>query len=135
MAKAVKLGRVQLQIMDVLWRTGEATARQITDVLSEQTPIAHSTVQTLLRKMEAKGAVGHVKHDRTFYFKPLVAQTDVAEDAAKDVLSRVFHGSISSLVAHLIGGEQVPADEMKRLRELIDAHVDNRDSDHAEEPS
>jgi BlaI family penicillinase repressor len=119
--------------MDVLWRSGESTARHITDVLSEQSPIAHSTVQTLLRKMEAKGAVGHVKHDRTFYFKPLIAQTDVAEDAAKDLLSRVFHGSISSLVAHLIGGEQVPADEMKRLRELIDSHDDNRGDSRPED--
>ena len=122
MTKVVRLGRVQLQIMDVLWGSGESTARQITDALSAQSPIAHSTVQTLLRKMEAKGAIGHVKHDRTFYFKPLIAQTDVAQDVAEDLLSRVFHGSISSLVAHLIGGEKVPADEMQRLRELIDTY-------------
>ena len=125
MTKVVKLGRVQLQIMDVLWRDGSATARQITDTLSTQAPIAHSTVQTLLRKMEAKGAVTHVKHDRTCYFKPLIAQTDVAEDVAKDLLTRVFHGSISNLVAHLIGGEHVPADEMQRLRELIETYDEN----------
>lgn len=120
MSKVVKLGRVQLQIMDVLWRNGETTARHITDSLSEQSPIAHSTVQTLLRKMEVKGAVGHVKRDRTFYFKPLIDRADVAEDAARDLLTRVFHGSITSLVAHLIGGEHVPADELRQLRELID---------------
>ena len=124
MSKAVKLGRVQLQIMHVLWQTGEVTARQITDELSAKEPIAHSTVQTLLRKMEAKGAVEHVKRERAFYFRPLIARDDVAENAARDLLSRVFHGSISNLVAHLIGSEKISDDEMKRLRELIDAHSD-----------
>jgi BlaI family penicillinase repressor len=119
--RSTKLGRVQLQIMEVLWRTGEATARQITESLAEQAPIAHSTVQTLLRKMEAKGAVAHVQQDRTFLFRPLIQQSEVAESAANDILSRVFHGSISDLVAHLIGRERVPPEELKRLRELIDS--------------
>ena len=40
-------------------------------------PIAHSTVQTLLRKLEAKGAVRHEVHDRTFVFKPLIDSRSV----------------------------------------------------------
>jgi BlaI family penicillinase repressor len=60
MAKAPpRLGKVQLEIMQVLWERGEATAREITDTLCLSTPIAHSTVQTLLRKLELKGAVSH----------------------------------------------------------------------------
>jgi len=58
--KEMKLGKVQLEIMKVLWQYGDATARQITDELSKTEEIAHSTVQTLLRKLEAKGAVEHV---------------------------------------------------------------------------
>ena len=45
----ISLGSVQLRIMRVLWDEGEVTARRITDVLSQAAPIAHSTVQTLLR--------------------------------------------------------------------------------------
>ena len=47
-----KLGQVQLQIMQVLWERGQATARQITDALNRTQPIAHSTLQTLLRKLK-----------------------------------------------------------------------------------
>jgi BlaI family penicillinase repressor len=117
---AISLGSVQLRIMRVLWEEGSATARRITDVLSQTSPIAHSTVQTLLRKLEAKGAVTHEKTDRTFTFRALVAESEVTRSAAQDLLSRVFQGSITGLMAHLLESEEVTPEEMKRLRALVD---------------
>ncbi len=115
-----RLGRVQLQIMEVLWRRGRATARQITDELSRNKPIAHSTVQTLLRKLEAKGAVTHDVEERTFIFRPLYQQTEVTASATRDLLTRVFHGSVYGLVAHLLQNEAISPEERQRLRELIE---------------
>ncbi|HTQ09584.1 MAG TPA: BlaI/MecI/CopY family transcriptional regulator [Fimbriimonadaceae bacterium] len=117
----ISLGSVQLKIMRVLWDEGEATARRITDVLGQSTPIAHSTVQTLLRKLEAKGAVAHEQSDRTFLFRPLIAESEASRSAAQDLLSRVFQGSISGLVAHLLDSDDVSPEEMKRLRALVEA--------------
>ncbi|MEZ0327098.1 MAG: BlaI/MecI/CopY family transcriptional regulator [Fimbriimonas sp.] len=116
----ISLGSVQLRIMQVLWNEGGATARRITEVLSQQAPIAHSTVQTLLRKLEAKGAVTHDQTDRTFTFRALVAESDVTRSAAQDLLSRVFQGSITGLMAHLLDSEEVTPEEMKRLRALVE---------------
>ncbi len=117
---SVRLGKVQLQIMQILWRDGEATARQITEELSGASSIAHSTVQTLLRKMEEKGAVAHTQDDRTFIYRPLYREAEVRTTATHDLLSRVFNGSVYGLVSHLISNESVPAEELARLRELID---------------
>jgi predicted transcriptional regulator len=58
--------------MQVLWERGSATARDITEDLNADEPIAHSTVQTLLRGLEAKRAVGHKIEGRTFIFHALV---------------------------------------------------------------
>ena len=63
-----QLGRMQFRIMQVLWDLGRANAREITDALCASEPVAHSTVQTLLRQLEAKGAVGHEATGRTFVF-------------------------------------------------------------------
>ena len=121
MAKAPpRMGRVQLQIMQVLWERGEATAREITEALNLTAPIAHSTTQTLLRKLEDKGAVAHESRDRVFVFRPLSRQSEVSESAARDLLTRVFGGSVYGLVSHLLKHEHVSNDEMRRLRELID---------------
>ncbi len=114
-----RLGKVQLQIMQVLWEHGRATARQITDALSRSKPIAHSTVQTLLRKLEAKGAVAHEVEERTFIFRPLYEQSEVAESATRDLLTRVFSGSVYGLVAHLLQHETISGDELMRLRALV----------------
>jgi BlaI family penicillinase repressor len=62
-----------------------------------------------------------VLRDRTFIFRPLVAESEVTRTAAQDLLSRVFQGSISGLMAHLLDNEEVTPDEMKRLRALVDA--------------
>ena len=115
-----RMGKVQLQIMQVLWGRGEATAREITDALNLSAPIAHSTTQALLRKLEDKGAVAHESRDRVFVFRPLSQQSDVSETAARDLLTRVFGGSVYGLVSHLLRHENVSADEMRRLQELID---------------
>lgn len=116
-----RMGKVQLEIMRVLWREGRATARTVTGELSRAAPIAHSTVQTLLRKLEAKGAVAHEADGRVFWFRPLVAQTDVRLTAVNELLERMYEGSLSGLVAHLLRSERVPPDEMARLRELVKA--------------
>ena len=107
--------------MQVLWERGEATAREITDALSQNAPIAHSTTQTLLRKLEGKGAVTHDTRDRVFVFRPLSRQSEVSATAARDLLTRVFGGSVYGLVSHLLKHESVSDDELERLRELIEA--------------
>ncbi len=123
----LRLGKVQLEIMQVLWEHGEATARQITDQLSQVKPIAHSTVQTLLRKMEVKGAVIHEIQDRTFVFRPLFRQSEVTETATRDLLSRLFDGSVYGLVSYLIQHETISDEEMSRLRTLIESEKKNEE--------
>ncbi len=115
-----KLGKVQLQIMQILWERGEATAREVTEALNAAEPVAHSTTQTLLRKLEAKNAVAHTVKDRVFVFRPLSEEADVSESAARDLLTRVFGGSVYGLVSHLLKHEAISSDERLRLRALID---------------
>lgn len=116
---ATQLGRVQLLIMQVLWEHDGATARVITDQINESEPIAHSTVQTLLRGLEEKKAVDHQTEGRTFTFFPLIQEADYKQSATHDLLSRVFRGSVEGLVAHLLQSEDVSSDELADLRKLI----------------
>jgi BlaI family transcriptional regulator, penicillinase repressor len=117
---AIRMGTVQLRIMRVLWNERKATAKRITEALSESSEIAHSTVQTLLRKLEAKGAITHEMENRTFVFRPIVAESEITRSAAQEFLDRVFSGSVAGLVAHLIEHEEVDQEDLKRLRELVE---------------
>lgn len=116
---STRLGRVQHMIMKVLWDRGRATAREITDALNETESIAHSTVQTLLRGLEDKGAVAHKAEGRTFVFHPLVQEDRFKQSATRDLVERVFGGSVSNLMAHLLKNEDVSRQEIDEIRELI----------------
>lgn len=118
-----QLGRVQLLIMQVLWTKGEATARDITEAMNLLEPIAHSTVQTLLRGLEDKRAVDHKAAERTFVFFPLVKESDFKSSATQELLSRVFGGKAKDLVAQLLADEGVSTHELAEIRKLINRKV------------
>jgi len=118
--KPIRIGAVSMRILRVVWARRRATARAITEELSKDRFIAHSTVQTLLRKLEAKGAVGHEVEGRTFIFRPLVTEEEVRESATQELLGRVFDGSAFGLVAHIVKNEPVSREELAELRRLID---------------
>lgn len=118
-----RLGRVQLVIMQILWQRGSATAREITEAINRKEPCAHSTVQTLLRGLEEKGAVSHEARERTFVFYPLVEEHEFKQSATRDVLERVFGGSVSGLVAHLLKNENVSRQQIEEIRKLINRRM------------
>lgn len=118
-----RLGRQETRILKVLWRRGATPVRQITEALNAEpsaAPMAHSTVQTLLRKLEAKGAVTHREEGRLFLFSATLPEERATEAAADELLGRVFGGSVFGLVAHFLRREDLTDAERERLRTLID---------------
>ena len=115
-----RMGQVQLRIMQLLWQMKRATARELTEELNKSEPIAHSTVQTLLRQLEAKGSVAHEKQQRTFYFYPLVKEEKVKKSAASELIQNVFGGNVGGLVSYLLENEKISSDELAEIRKLID---------------
>src|SRR4051812_42932318 len=112
----MQLGRMQFRIMQVLWDRDRASARDITDALNDSEPVAHSTVQTLLRQLEAKQAIGHEEQGRTFVFFPLLKEAKVKRTATRDLLERVFGGNVGSLVTHLLKTERLSRTELEELQ-------------------
>ncbi len=115
-----RMGQVQLRIMRLLWQMKRATARELTEALNKSEQIAHSTVQTLLRQLEAKGSVAHEKQQRTFYFYPLVKEEKVKKSAASELIQNVFGGNVGGLVSYLLENERISSDELAEIRKLID---------------
>jgi BlaI family penicillinase repressor len=116
-----RLGRVQMRIMRTLW-DGKKSAREITDALNQSSllPVAHSTVQTLLRQLEQKELVAHEVAERTFIFYPLVAQGSALRRATQEFVDRIFGGSTPGLMAHLVEHEKISKKELEEIQQLID---------------
>ena len=117
---SLQFGKVQLRIMRVLWEKGRANACEITKELYEIAPIAHSTVQTLLRGLEQKGAIAHDIDYRTFIYYPLIKEKDVKRYAMREFINHIFSGSPGNLVSFLIKEKHLTPEELKKICELTD---------------
>ena len=115
-----EFGRVQIRIMNYLWEHKKASAREITRSLNEYEPIDHKNVQTILRRLENKGAVAHDTDGRTFYYYPLVKKETMKLKEVRNFIDRVFHGSVENLVSSLIDNDDISLDELKSIIEIID---------------
>jgi BlaI family transcriptional regulator, penicillinase repressor len=103
----------------VLWERGPVNAREITVCLNQEQEIAHSTVQTLLRQLEQKGAIAHERKDRTFIFHALAKQDNVLKSEIGRLKDRLFSGSAAGLMAYLLKKEAIDPAEMDEIKRLI----------------
>jgi predicted transcriptional regulator len=115
----LRLGDLQLRIMRILWQRGQATVAEVLDGLGRGTQLAYTTVATMLRKMEARGLVRHRVDGRTFIYKALVGEEQVSRKMTDHLLERLFQGSLSGMVSHLLSTHEVSADELAELERLI----------------
>lgn len=112
-------GKVQMRMMKIIWDRKRITARELTDELNKQNPIAHSTVQTLLRTLEDKGAVGHDAEGRTFYFFPLIGDDQAIMNATDSFIENIFGGSPGKMVSYLVKKEYLTPQEIVKIADLI----------------
>lgn len=114
-----ELGRLETDVMKVVWRLGRATVRQVRDAMSSERSFAYTTILTTLRNLERKGYVRHDAEGRTHIFVPVVEERAVARSALEGVLDRLFDGSKARLVDALFEETDLSENEMEDLRRRI----------------
>lgn len=106
--------------MDILWEKGAATVGEVVEALPRRLSLAYSTVLTTLRILEQKGYVRHGRRGRAFVYRPVVDRGQAQRRAIRYVVSRFFEGSPELLVLNVLEHERIDADELKRLRRMIE---------------
>jgi BlaI family penicillinase repressor len=117
----VRLGKLQLAIMRVLWRRGEAAVTEVHEDLEAERDLAPTTVATMLAKLEHKGVVAHRTEGRRFIYRPLVNEELVRRSMVDELTSQLFHGDVTALVNHLLSEHSIEPRELAELRTLIRA--------------
>src|SRR5690349_4218715 len=107
----------EMELMEVLWERGDATAAEVRDALEDD--LAYNTVLTILRRLEVKGYVGHEEEGRAHRYYPLVEREAARGSALRRLLDGVFGGSPELLLTHLVSVKKLDEPEIKRLRELL----------------
>jgi BlaI family penicillinase repressor len=125
----LRLTGQQLAIMRLLWDRGEMTVADVQESLTGRDKPAYSTVATVLGRLEKRGLVRHRAEGRTYHFSPAVSETGVV----REVVDRVFGGSATALVSHLLENEELVQGELEQIKQLIREHEQSVQSDPSSE--
>jgi predicted transcriptional regulator len=120
----IRLGRLELQIMNVVWDRGKATVHDVKNALSRRKP-AYSTILTMMRKLEVKGYLEHEVDGRTYVYRPLISQQAVRQGVLGDLVERLFEGSTSLLLTSLVEQNRISENELCEIRKLIEERGKN----------
>ena len=115
------LTRRELDVMAVIWKLGSATVADVKDGLADD--LAYPTVLTMLRTLESKGHVRHTVDGKAFRYHPVLKSGEAGTSALARVLDKVYRGSRELLVAGLLEADDIDADELRRLKQLVDAKL------------
>lgn len=110
------LGRLQLEVLRVLWNRGEATVAEIQQALPDR---AYTTLATVLTRLERAGTVERRMEGRTAVYAPLWSEDQVGHSVLRDLLDRFFAGSHARLVSQLLDETDVDPDELDQIRRLV----------------
>ncbi|MCB1021926.1 MAG: BlaI/MecI/CopY family transcriptional regulator [Acidobacteria bacterium] len=110
----------ELRLMEALWQLGPATVADVVEALPKQEKVAYNTVLTTLRILEDKGYVAHKQRGRAFVYEALVGRDQARRSTVRHLMSKFFDNSPAALVLNVLENEQIDAEELERLRALID---------------
>lgn len=117
--KSIKLTKFELEIMHAFWELGRASIREIQESLPEDKRPAYTTVQTIVRRLEDKGAVQKVKKiGNAFIFEPVVTRKAALHRLVDELLG-FFGGSARPLMAHLAESGKLDLEDLSELEGLL----------------
>ena len=126
MAKSepLPLTKLELQIMQVIWRDGASTVAQVQESLDQQ--LAYTTVQTMLNILDRKGRLKRELRGRAFIYKPAVTHAKASLAAARDLIDRMFGGSSEELVMSLLKSRELDPEKIAELSRRLEEEEGSR---------
>jgi predicted transcriptional regulator len=114
------LSKAELEVARIVWSQKAATVRHVLEALPRGRQLDYKTVQTYLRRLEAKGYLNTRREGRGIVYTPKVRPAQVVRETVADFVHRLFDGQALPLVEHLIHDRQLSEDEISQLRAMLD---------------
>ncbi|WP_339826869.1 BlaI/MecI/CopY family transcriptional regulator [uncultured Parasphingorhabdus sp.] len=116
---AERISDAEHAVMEVLWKRAPLTATEVADQVVQEKDWSLQTVKTLLSRLAAKAVVGTERDGRRFLYSPLVERDDYLTGVSRNFVDRLFGGKVMPLVAHLAEADELSADDIREIEELL----------------
>jgi len=120
MSKRPAVAKSELEVAKLVWQLGQASVRQVLDALPAQRGLDFKTVQTYLRRLEAKGYLRSRREGRAKVYVARVRPEQVLREVIDDFVHRLFGGETIPLFQHLIEDRGLSDAEIEQLRAMLD---------------
>lgn len=112
----------ELAILNVLWKRGPVTVRQVHEDLLASRPTGYTTVLKLMQIMTEKGLVRRDETDRTHIYAPRLTEQKTQRQLLSDLVERAFDGSAARLVIQALSLKRSTPEELDEIKKLLAAH-------------
>jgi len=112
----------ELEILHILWSRGPATVREIHEVLAKEKDVGYTSALKQLQIMTTKGLVTRTEDQRAHVYQATQPADKTKQQFAADVLQRVFRGSASQLMQHVLSGRRGSKKEIEEIRRMLDEY-------------
>ncbi len=130
----IKLSPLELKAMEALWNLGRASIREVLEQLPVRKTLAYTTVQTLVLRLEAKGALRKQrKIGNAYVFVPVITRAQAYRRLVDDFLE-LFSGSPQPVMSHLADTGKLTLDDLRDLERILRKRKTRRDSTTAVDP-
>ncbi len=110
---------LELEILKILWRDGEATVREVKKKLSSFRELAYTSVMTMMLIMTEKGYLKRWRKTNYYMYKPLITEKAITSGMLGDIVDRVFDGSAMTVMVNLLETGDIDESELAELQKLI----------------
>lgn len=121
--KSSRVTPLELEVLQVLWRTGPANVQAVQRELKRE--LAYTTVQTILTVLHRKQKVKRTLKDKAYIYRPAVSQSKLTGHAVSELIDRWFGGSAEGLVMSLIEARHLTPNRLARLNQMVEEEPPN----------
>jgi predicted transcriptional regulator len=115
----VSLSELQIALMRVLWRRGETSTADVAAELASERGLKHTTVATLLTRLEKRGVVAQRREGRQLLYHALAGEAQVRRSMVADLIGALFDGDARELVAHLVQESELAPGDLAKVRRRL----------------
>lgn len=117
--KKIQPTESELEILQVIWEKGEATVREVHDLLGEQKDVGYTTILKTMQIMHDKGLLDRDTSSRTHVYKPSVSQEKTQEHFLNKMIDGLYNGSAGRLVMGALGHRKLSDNDLKEIRDFL----------------
>lgn len=114
-----QISEAEYEVMKIIWKRAPINTNEITQELARTTAWSPKTIQTLIRRLVAKGALSYEKQSRVFVYTPLIQEKEYIGQESRSFLKRFYHGDITAMLSAYIEDDKLSESEIDTLRSLL----------------